>query len=358
LFFSERAQASSRSTFDNDVQLQDHISIYSKSLTEHRHLFLLQFTKNCGQSCHTKIETKVSELGYSYDLVNVDHGLLYCEQNIIESLATKFTNVIIDWVPLIPSLKIDKDLDIPTLCSTIDVLIPLHLTLLSMTSLNWEELSRILESHNHSFSSPLSERTGSLESSVTIDMRCDNAYPLLHSLTHQPYVQWIEVRPLMTRQSFWANGVVQSGDWRIPILKIANLTGHGSIIGIGDTGIDEYSCFFYDKTTRFPFNSVNYNHRKVVYYNTYGNGVDDDGHGTAVSGTAAGSCPPTETYGGFDGAASGAKIAFFDNGKTDGSLSIPSDINKNIFMALYDVGAFVQSMSWGSTSNKYTTDAR
>jgi hypothetical protein len=49
---------------------------------------------------------------------------------------------------------------------------------------------------------------------------------------------------------------------------------------------------------------------------------------------------------------------FLVAGRSNGALTLPPDINLKLFTKLYNTGAKVQSMSWGSTSNKYTNDAR
>jgi hypothetical protein len=62
-------------------------------------------------------------------------------------------------------------------------------------------------------------------------------------------------------------------------------------------------------------------------------------------------------YSAFNGI-SNARIAFFDIGYSDGSLSIPADLGANVFYPLYAQGARIISNSWGSMTNSYTSDAR
>lgn len=60
----------------------------------------------------------------------------------------------------------------------------------------------------------------------------------------------------------------------------------------------------------------------------------------------------------FNGVARGAKLAFFDIGKSkDYSLYVPSNLASELFLPLYDAGARVFSNSWGSYgvgANEYT----
>jgi hypothetical protein len=75
------------------------------------------------------------------------------------------------------------------------------------------------------------------------------------------------------------------------------------------------SCFFYDPDVKAPYDKVDYTHRKVVYYETFADDNDQDGHGTLVCGTAAGQDRTrTAVTDAFDAAAFKAKISFFDIG--------------------------------------------
>lgn len=67
------------------------------------------------------------------------------------------------------------------------------------------------------------------------------------------------------------------------------------IIGVGDTGLDVQSTFFYDPDHEVPYgldveSPISSEHRKVAYYYTW---MDDEdletgGHGTHVMGTVCG----------------------------------------------------------------------
>lgn len=150
---------------------------------------------------------------------------------------------------------------------------------------------------------------------------------IIESLSQLPEVVWIEQRNRIISFNRWSKGTCQTGEWNnVPLYQEtenANITGAGEIIGVADTGIDMKSCYFHDPNVNPPFDRVDYTHRKVVYYNTYQDNIDDaetqDAHGTHVAGTVAGFAGAGFGYGDFvkyNGVAYNAKIAFYDIHKT------------------------------------------
>jgi len=228
---------------------------------------------------------------------------------------------------------------------------------------------------------------------------------VINLLSDQPQVDWIEQTPGLAFFNKWAKGITQSGDWQVnyfryqmnastapfymvgvltpvdcnpPLLLIpqsqpftaAGLLGNGQILGVADTGIDMNSCFFKDGAASIPFDTVSKSHRKLVTYIAFAdrlenydsspNSQDPIGHGTHVSGTLAG--VTTGTMSAFNGLATGSKLAFMDIAKYDNSGAVqlypPSDLNLGMFTLLYNAGARVLSMSWGSPdSNCYSSYA-
>jgi hypothetical protein len=138
----------------------------------------------------------------------------------------------------------------------------------------------------------------------------------------------------------------------------AGLNGTGQIVGVGDTGIDELSCFFRNADSSLVAKSSIYSptfdlsKRKVIQYISYADGSDlVGGHGTHVSGTIAGNFEPfVSTPPNYGGHAPGAKIAFFDMEKSaspNDGLYIPSPMATYVFQPAYTAGARIHSNSWG-----------
>ncbi|RMX67097.1 hypothetical protein DD238_003793 [Peronospora effusa] len=152
----------------------------------------------------------------------------------------------------------------------------------------------------------------------------------------------------------------------VNIMREHNITGSSIIVGITDTGLYiDHDQF--DQESRKMYDAEDMTARKVVYYQTFANNVDEAeggtcGHGTHVSGILAGS-----SYNKMNnnlGIASSARIAFMDVGKQDAkcagnsgcdvSLETPGEV-ANLMKAQVDTGAKIFSFSWGTGANDYNT---
>eukprot|EP00597_Dinobryon_sp_UTEXLB2267_P016038 CAMPEP_0201093798 /NCGR_PEP_ID=MMETSP0812-20130820/2231_1 /ASSEMBLY_ACC=CAM_ASM_000668 /TAXON_ID=98059 /ORGANISM="Dinobryon sp., Strain UTEXLB2267" /LENGTH=848 /DNA_ID=CAMNT_0047346113 /DNA_START=230 /DNA_END=2775 /DNA_ORIENTATION=+ len=188
---------------------------------------------------------------------------------------------------------------------------------------------------------------------------------VVQKVANRREVLWVESATEVIHHNRWANGICDTGDATNRPLEHNNLTGLNQIIGVTDTGVDMFNCYFYDPNNPTPFSSrgtkVNLKHRKVVQYVNYTDSFDDvEGHGTHVSGIAAGQA--WNNYGDYkkyNGNANDAKLAIFDIGDVNssipgkGSLHPPQDYNYGIFRVLYRSGARVFSNSWGSSTTTY-----
>ncbi|CAM9286969.1 unnamed protein product, partial [Ectocarpus fasciculatus] len=144
--------------------------------------------------------------------------------------------------------------------------------------------------------------------------------------------------------NYLAKGICQSGDAQSAPLQDGGLTGEGEIVGVADSGLNDWSCFFWDNSDAY---STNRQRRKVIQYISYADGLDEvAGHGTHVVGTIVGKSL-NEDYKMGNGVAPGAKVAFLDVQKSDSPyLSIP-DMDTQLLTTLYGSGARVMSHSWG-----------
>lgn len=111
--------------------------------------------------------------------------------------------------------------------------------------------------------------------------------------------------------------ILRDGIYEAPrYLAEYGLEGEGQVITISDSGIDLNSTYFYEENHSEPFDKYMPENRKVVYYSTkYGDRKDEAGHGTHVSGSAAGKALCKDCINAlYNGVAPSSKIAFVDIG--------------------------------------------
>lgn len=114
---------------------------------------------------------------------------------------------------------------------------------------------------------------------------------LMAVLAHQSQVVDIRLRHEKTSFNNYIKSIVQSevyaqGEEMYPYLQ-AGLDGTGQVVGIGDSGLDELSCFFNEgddslmERSNFSAPVTDMSRRKVVQYVAYKGGDDTPGgHGT------------------------------------------------------------------------------
>ena len=320
-----------RSTLSTENSLRNAQVSYMENIkvTQLAHPFIVQYAEKCGQKCHDNMRRYVGDKISHYDVINSDHALMHLNYQDMKNMATSHEHHIQDFAPLLPSTKVDSQVGLESSCGTGDV-IPLHVVLLPISQTEIQTLvsnapsdwnSYIIMDPNDNTASPFMSQLSGLKPSdrsdtVLLYTPCAIRESVITYLSSLNCVQWIEVRPIMRFSLEWANGVTQSGDGAVDILKIANLTGVDEIIGIADSGLDMMSCFFHDPSVETPYNRVDHNHRKVIYYKTYADDNDSNGHGTLVCGTAAGRVVSDTSERPSNAAAFRSKLSFFDIGAT------------------------------------------
>lgn len=192
---------------------------------------------------------------------------------------------------------------------------------------------------------------------------------LTAKLAQLPSVHFLALRSKHELLNYRARSIQQtakiSSDLSNAIYSAAGLLGDGQVIGIADTGVDSFSCYFYDpqgqvRPTDVSSPSFDLKYRKIVQYDYNGCGDTSDGeggHGTHVSGIVAGNKINADinSNGQYDGVAPNAKISFGDYGKPGTGLCIPS-VNQ-LYGAPHSAGAYTFTNSWGSYfagTNYYT----
>lgn len=355
---------------DDEIMTAQHD--YMKSIDRYRkHLYLLKLRDNCQHLCHEILKRTLSgskSEKHLYSIVNRDHALIHISPRYMESFMHMLVDEVSDFAPVLPQFKVSKQISNVHRGDncTDDGFVDLHVTFFPMDQQDVERLHACVEGlavqggsgavhFNHPDRCLLPHED---EKICTIRTSCTLLEQTVAAITALPFSQWVDRRAPIALHTRWANGVVQSGSDQYKPIHDQGLTGSGLVIGIADTGLDPYSCFFYDENMGFPYDYVDQAHRKVVYYNTFVDNADADSHGTMVSSIAAGNCPDTDSNSKYNGAAYDSKVAFFDIGSPDEKLIIPDDINTDLFQPLHNAGAAVQSMSWGARTSIYETYAR
>lgn len=185
---------------------------------------------------------------------------------------------------------------------------------------------------------------------------------IIYGIARTEGVMWVQEEPesyLLNNNDRWSFQTHTQGD---SLVWSHGLHGEGQVIGMLDSGLDYFHCFFYD-----PSNPIGPNHRKVPFYRVYNSAGDnfascEQDHGTHVAGTAAGhdlNGNKNDTC----GMAYMTKIGCGDiQGNdswscTSGSLDLNSDLY-TIYSDFYGYDARVMTNSWGSSSTTYDTYAR
>eukprot|EP01036_Dinobryon_divergens_P040586 gene40586-53675_t len=187
----------------------------------------------------------------------------------MEALATT-TSIIESYVPMLPELKIEKDLGkLMKNCqpspdkSKISVHVAIGATSETLLLDLKEAVNAMSNAGIPSLQADLSGLEADKSGMMTVSCTCEDLSSAVNMLSQRPEIVWIEHRLDVVTHNRWARGVCQTGSYENTPLYNANLTGQGHIIGIVDT--------------------------VITYKTSFGDKVDDkEAHGTHVGSSAAG----------------------------------------------------------------------
>jgi hypothetical protein len=182
----------------------------------------------------------------------------------------------------------------------------------------------------------------------------------------QPNLCWLNCSRRLSPQELRrlndeADDITQSGSLGTAPFKDVGLNGSGEVVGVGDSGLDDKSCFFNGANINLPRGQEpNFAMPKVVQYIAFADGVagEANDHGTHVAGTVAGRCSVTAGQK-YDGMASGAKLHIFDIGLAgQPSLRVPGNLATGMFQPSLAARVAIHTNSWGANTPRYTGNAR
>jgi subtilisin family serine protease len=209
--------------------------------------------------------------------------------------------------------------------------------------------------------------------SLTVSACAHELGAVVEWLARQPQVHWLEPRRRMQLHNRIASAVTQGGVRGAPgdpsaasaaahpfFAAGVGLRGEGQLIGVGDSGLDMDSCFFFDPAVSFaagiqdsPAGKVfaSDTHRKVAYYRGRADTtmLDTVGHGTHTSGTLAGAAlgAASDADSPATGMAPGARLGFMDLSSADGSgVMVPDDLDAGYFPLAFNRGVRIHSGEW------------
>lgn len=373
LFYCRRQYGSHDLLLKAAHELQLH-AMHNEKHNHERHQMLVKFHDICADSmCHQTLGKFFNHKKTQF--LSPDHMNVYISAREMKTFQTQHPDFVADFTPMLPAMKIHEELYSIDCTEVTEVKIVADIPYLTEEEFDafYAAVLPIVNKYNGvvTFESEYPSRPARMTGMWTVK-DCKLVPKLAEELAELREIYWLERRYPAMLHNRWSAGLNEVGITEVTPMVWSNLTGDGEVIGISDTGIDLYNCYFYDPDYKVNFQTsttttvLNPNHRKIMQYvsSTGDKGDNNGGHGTHVSSIAAGKS--YENYGDyakFNGMAYDAKIAFMDLNSgtaTDSSESVsaPSNLNTGLFTILEASGAKIFTNSWGySSSNAYDSSA-
>lgn len=88
----------------------------------------------------------------------------------------------------------------------------------------------------------------------SMSVRRSDVHSTMRTLAAHPDVAYVEIKRVFKPQNYYSHAVMQGGTSadHTPFFN-AGIDGSGQIVGVGDTGVDVDSCYFWDNAVNPPF---------------------------------------------------------------------------------------------------------
>ncbi len=319
-----------------------------------RNAFIIKISDGC-DDCHTRFQDIYGKA--RYEVLGNKIGIVTTSVKQLNALQTSNPEQLADFIPMHPEMKLHPELrDIKKSCLESrgnnpggSVLALVHHMNLDQYDSMIREINAFINPYNGIITLKTKYPVHIGYIYMTLYTSDCNLLPSIASyLTHQHVIVHVERVSRLNTFNRWSNGLCDTGDTHYAPLNHDNFTGLGEIVGVADTGLDMYNCYFYD-TTPTPYTNLttlltDHTHRKVIQYVTYQDRNEVvEGHGTHVSATLAGRAYASYgDYARYNGIVSDAKIAFFDISDGSGggnNVSPPEDLHHDLLAVQYATGA-------------------
>lgn len=193
----EVLRADIQSKFPTNFHLEDEYRRFLVTQTHHPSNFVLELSPSCDWTCHQELKRVLGS--EHYDFVHQQFALVMKKQYAsLEDMLSGHSEVL-RVLPLLPEMKIDPSIDtLVSSCS--DPVRTLRISLVSLTEIEFHQLEQRVLSYTldhpqirSTFHLDSSEfRPGSATRCISAKVSCSAASQVIHFLTAQPEVLFID----------------------------------------------------------------------------------------------------------------------------------------------------------------------